>query len=361
MPLVSVAVMSFNSRKYYGKRYDEISRYLEVCLESIKKQDYKNIEISVFDDCSEEDPSEKIKKSFPDVKIFRNKENIGLLKTENKAIRQSHGKYILILNQDIYLENDYVSKLVEVMEDDETIGVSIGKIKRFFIDNNLSVRFTNVLDSVGLQFPRDRNIIDRGQLEKDSGQYDKSGFVFGVTGAAPFYSKKILEETAINGEYYDEDFWMYKEDPDLCWRMNIQGSKCFYCADTIAYHARSSGGISKDDREKFFRRRISIVISRIFRSGSGSIATRRRSYSNHYFMLIKNDTLSMLAKSIIPFGWLEFQKFVFGTFFEPRAFFPSWVDFFGKLAKIKKKRKIIQSRRKVSPKELEELFCRSIW
>jgi len=353
--------MSFNSRKYYGKRYDEISRYLEVCLESIKKQDYKNIEISVFDDCSEEDPSEKIKKSFPDVKIFRNKENIGLLKTENKAIRQSHGKYILILNQDIYLENDYVSKLVEVMEDDETIGVVSGKILRFCIDDKNNLQFSKILDSAGMIFFCDRNILERGQQEEDTGQFEKSETVFGVTGAAPFYRKKALEDILINGEYYDEDFWMYKDDVDICWRLNLREWKCKYCSQTIAYHARSAGGISVKMRKNFVTRRIGYIIHRFIKRDGGTAKVRRRDFCNHYLMLVKNDTLSSLLKSFLPFVWREFQKVIFGIFFEPHVYFPGWVDFFGKLAKIKKKRKIIQSRRKVSPKELEELFCRSIW
>ncbi len=353
--------MSFNSRKYYGKRYDEISRYLEVCLESIKKQSYQNIELSVFDDCSEEDPSKKIKKSFPDVKVFRNKENLGLLKTENEAIRQSRGKYILILNQDIHLQNNYIEKLVSVMENDEKIGVASGKILKFQVSENNELQFSKMIDSAGMIFFCDRNILERGQREEDTGKYEKSETVFGVTGAAPFYRKEALEDIKINNEYYDEDFWMYKDDVDLCWRLNLMGWKCEYCPQTIAYHARSAAGISVKMRKNFVTRRIGYIIHRFIKRDGGTAKVRRRDFCNHYLMLVKNDTVSSLLKSILPFSWRELQKLVFGIFFEPHVYFPGWVDFFRKLAKIKKKRKIIQSRRKISSKEIEKLFCGSIW
>jgi len=353
--------MSFNSKKYYGKRYDEISRYLEVCLESIKNQNYKNIEISVFDDCSEEDPSETIKRSFPDVKIIRNKENIGLLKTENKAIRESNGKYVLLLNQDIHLGSDYISKLVKVMENNKQIGAVSGKILRFCVNDENNLQFSKVIDSTGLQFFKDRNVIDRGQSEEDIGQYNRVERVFGITGAAPFYRREALEDIKLNNEYYDENFWMYKDDVDLCWRLNLREWGCNYCPQATAYHARSSKGISAKDRSGFIRRRLSIIKNRIIKAGSGSVATRRISFCNHYLMLVKNDTVSSILRSFFQFSWLEFQKVVFGILFEPHVYFPGWVDFFRKLAKIKKKRKIIQSRRTVSAKELEKLFNDSIW
>ncbi len=353
--------MSFNSRKYYGKRYDEISKYLEVCLKSVKNQSYKNVEITVFDDCSEEDPSKKIRAMIPEAKIFRNEKNLGLLKTENNAIRQSRGKYILILNQDIHLQNDYIEKLVDLMESDKKIGVASGKILRFRVDEKNEIKFSKIIDSAGMIFFRDRNVLERGQEEEDTGKYEKSETVFGITGAAPFYRGQALEDVAISGEYYDEDFFMYKDDVDLCWRLNLRGWKCQYCPKTLAYHARSASGISAKMRKNFVTRRIGYIIHRFIKRKGGSAKTRGRDLCNHYLMLVKNDSFSSLLKSVVPFVWRELQKIVFGILFEPRVFFPGWVDFFKKLSKIKKKRKIIQSRRMVPPKELEKLFCRSIW
>ena len=333
--------MSFNSKKYYGKRYEEISRYLEVCLKSVIHQTYKNIELLVFDDCSEEDPSEKIKSVIPEAKIFRNKENLGLLKTENNAICSANGKYILLLNQDIYLQNDYVEKMIEVMEGDKKIGVASGKILRFCIDENNEINFSKIIDSAGMIFFCDRNVLERGQREEDTEKYEKSETVFGVTGAAPFYRKQALEDVAVNGEYYDEDFWMYKDDVDLCWRLNLRGWKCQYHPQTLAYHARSAGGISVKMRKNFVTRRIGYIVHRFIKREGGSAKVRRRDFCNHYLMLVKNDSLSSLLKSILPFSWRELQKIVFGILFEPHVYFPGWVDFFRKLAKIKEKRKII--------------------
>lgn len=360
-PLVSLAVMAFNSRKYYGEKYEKNKQYLKALLESVKKQTYPNLEIFVVDDCSEEDLSEEIKAVLPQARIIRNEKNLGLLKSENKAIRMSKGKYIALLNQDLILEENYIESLAGAMEEDDKIGVISGKTRMFFVDENNNSIFTNYIDSAGMLFYKDRNIIERGRMEEDSGQYNVRKEMFGVTGAAPLYRREALENVAIEGEYYDEDFWMYKDDVDLCWRLNLGGWKCVYSPQALAYHARSAGGIAKEYRKNFISRRIGYIIHRILKKGSGSAATRRRDFRNHFWMMVKNDTWQSLLKSAIPFLWREFQKFAFGCAFEQAVYFPGWMDFFKGLKKMLKKRRIIQSRRLIGWRAMEEKFEKGIW
>lgn len=353
--------MSFNSKKYYGDKYGENKQYLKILLESIKKQTYPNLEIFIIDDCSDEDLSDEIKAVLPQARIIRNEKNLGLLKSENKAIQLSKGKYIALLNQDLSLKENYIEKLVEVMEKDSKIGVAGGKTRKFFLNDKNNPEFSDMLDSAGMLFYKDRNIIERGQIEKDSGKYDKEQQMFGITGAAPLFRKEALEDIAIDSEYYDKDFWMYKDDVDICWRLNLRGWKCVYAPQALAYHARSAAGISAKHRKNFLSRRIGYIMHRIAKKGSGSMATRRRDFRNHYWMMVKNDSWQSLLKSAIPFLWREFQKFVFGLLFEQNVYFPGCVDFFKGLGKMRKKRKIIQSRRVVGWKEMEKLFEKGIW
>jgi len=353
--------MSFNSKKYYGDKYEKNKQYLRVLLKTIKNQTYKNLEIFVVDDCSDEDPTPDIRIIFPDAKIIRNEENIGLLKSENKAIRMAKGEYIALLNQDLYLENDYIERLVKIMEQDHKIAVSSGKSLNFYLDDKNETCFTKLFDSAGMLFFKDRNVIERGRLEKDNKQYDSQKEVFGITGAAPFFRKSAFEDIAVEGEYYDEDFWMYKDDVDLCWRFNLRGWKCMYCPQTIAYHARTASGIAKKYRKNFLVRRLGYIVHRIIKREGGSTKVRRRDFCNHYLMLVKNDSWQSIFRSIAPFLWREAQKFIFGCFFEPNVYFPGWVDFFRKLGKIKKKRKIIQSRRTIGWREMEGKFEKGIW
>ncbi|MFH1175238.1 MAG: glycosyltransferase family 2 protein [bacterium] len=359
--LVSLAVMSFNSKKYYKEKYEQNKSYLKHLLISIKNQTYPNLEIIIIDDCSDENPFELVKTILPQAKMIRNEKNLGLLKSENKAIEMFGGKYAGLLNQDLYLEGDYIEKLVEVLEKDEKIGVCGGKTRTFLLNEKGEPEFSQLIDSAGMLFFKDRNIIEAGRMEEDNGQYNKQKTVFGITGAAPLFRKEALEDIKIFGEYFDEDFQMYKDDVDLCWRMNLRGWKCEYAPQALAHHARTSAGIPKKYRKNFLLRRFGYIIHRVVKKQSGGSATRRRDVRNHYWMLVKNDTWQSLLKSAPFFLWRELQKLVFGIFFEPNVYFPGWVDFFGKLGKMKGKRKIIQSRRKIIWQEMEKRFEKGIW
>ena len=104
----------------------------------------------------------------------------------------------------------------------------------------------NVIDSAGISFNHYRQGIDIGQNEVDEGKYEEDKRVFGVCGAAAVFKKDALEKIKVSGEYFDNDFFAYKEDIDICWRLNLYGFKCYYVHDAISYHGRgmnSSKGI----------------------------------------------------------------------------------------------------------------------
>jgi GT2 family glycosyltransferase len=81
--------------------------------------------------------------------------------------------------------------------------------------------------------------LDRGSRNPDEGQYDRAEYVFGGTGAACLYSRRMIEEISINGEFFDSDFFAYREDADVAWRAQLLGWKCLYTPLAIAYHVRS--------------------------------------------------------------------------------------------------------------------------
>ena len=91
---------------------------------------------------------------------------------------------------------------------------------------------------------RDRRVFDRGENERDEGQFDRDEEVFGVSGAALVARREALESVELDGQYLDESFHMYKEDVDLCWRLRLAGWECWYVAGAVAYHARTSHGLS---------------------------------------------------------------------------------------------------------------------
>ncbi|MDD4899133.1 MAG: glycosyltransferase family 2 protein [Candidatus Omnitrophica bacterium] len=228
--LVSITIVNWNS-----------SGYIEKCLDSIKKQLYPAIELIVVDNSSTDSSLEYIAKNFPQVKIVKNKENLGFSKSHNLGIHLAKGEFILPLNFDVFLEPDFVGEMVKMMKNDSSIGIVSGKLYRQTNGNK-----TKILDSTGITM-RHCFMHPRGQSEEDRGQYDNSegALVFGACGAAPLYRKAMLEDIRSGREFFDEDFVNYVEDVDLSWRACLRNWKCVYNPSAVAYHER--GATRKDN------------------------------------------------------------------------------------------------------------------
>ncbi|HVQ64627.1 MAG TPA: glycosyltransferase family 2 protein, partial [Terriglobia bacterium] len=94
------------------------------------------------------------------------------------------------------------------------------------------------LDSTGIVMLRSQRHLDRGADEADRGQFDKAEDVFGPSGAAALYRLKALQDTAINDQFFDEDFFAYREDADLAWRCRLMGWTSIYVPYAVALHRR---------------------------------------------------------------------------------------------------------------------------
>jgi GT2 family glycosyltransferase len=96
-----------------------------------------------------------------------------------------------------------------------------------------------VFDSTGIYMTRNQRHLDRASRIPDEGQYDRAEYVFGGTGAACLYRRRMVEEISIGGEFFDSDFFAYREDADVAWRAQLAGWKCLYTPLAVAYHVRS--------------------------------------------------------------------------------------------------------------------------
>src|SRR5262249_20299011 len=85
---------------------------------------------------------------------------------------------------------------------------------------------------------REQRHLDRGADRPDAGQFDTPEEIFGPSGAAAIYRRTALENTAIDGQYFDEDFFAYREDADLAWRCRLIGWTSIYVPTAIAQHRR---------------------------------------------------------------------------------------------------------------------------
>jgi GT2 family glycosyltransferase len=96
-----------------------------------------------------------------------------------------------------------------------------------------------LVDSTGIYFTPMLRHLDRGSQEIDNGHYLNHEFVFGATAAAALYRRSMIDDIAIDGEFFDPDFFVYREDADVAWRAQLLGWRCIYTPHARGYHVRN--------------------------------------------------------------------------------------------------------------------------
>ena len=206
-----------------------LKNYLRSCLDSALKQTEFSCEIIVIDNSLEPDFGRGIEKDYPGVKLYPSAENLFYCQALNKGISLSAGDFILCLNDDVVLDEDFLKQALRGFSRDSKIGMVSGKILR--ADGK-------TIDSTGLFLSVWRTAKERGYGLPDTGKFEQEEYIFGVNGAVAFYRRKMLDELRINSEYFDSDFHIFYEDLDIAWRAQRAGWKGYYIPQAIAYHAR---------------------------------------------------------------------------------------------------------------------------
>jgi GT2 family glycosyltransferase len=222
--------------------------------------------IRYIDNGSRDASLEIIQDILPHADIIRFEENQGFAKAHNAGFAACETKYVLTLDQDITLVWEGIQNLIEYMEKNSKVGAVQGKMYR--------KGSNKVLDSAGIIATLALNGRERGSHEKDTGQYEQEAPLFAVTGGCGMYRMEALKQV----EYFDEDFFAYKEDVDLGWRLNNADWVVRYIPTLVGYHARTLG------RRGIFNWGISP------RAISERLASPRTRWSlrNYIWMLMKN-------------------------------------------------------------------------
>lgn len=330
---VSVHIVTYNST-------DDIID----CLQAVIAQDYPIDQIVVVDNASNDGSADKVRaffqqfnsdpaptsladhevmiferetKQYPTLILLENKLNTGFAPAHNQAIAATETEYVLVLNPDLTLAPDYISRLIAHMEANPQIGSATGKL--------LLKADHGLVDSTGLRMNRARRAFDRGAGEPVE-QWTQSGPVFGVSGAAALYSRRMINDISVDDEFFDADFFAYKEDVDVAWRAQLLGWQGYYDAEAIGYHERgwkTSGRTSK------------------------SLFIRRISYINRYKMVYKNEPSRSMLKTILISLPYEIAAHGYMLLREPKLI-TAWKSFYTQLPALKKKRKYVQTRIKNS-------------
>jgi hypothetical protein len=220
---VSVVLLNFN-----GKEYAKL-------WSSLFNVDYPNYEI-IFVDNGSSDESLKFfnqlvkNNSTPYIKrimIIKLRRNVGYSKANNIGIKESKGKYIALLSNDIEVDKNWLKNIISFFEKNKEAGIAQPLMFYFYDRNKLDYNFgfMNVLG----------NIFGATEVVSFS-RLNKPFEVFFCEGASMIIRRELLDKT---GYLFDDDYFMYYEDVDFCWRARKQGYKCFVVPSSIVYHVRS--------------------------------------------------------------------------------------------------------------------------
>ncbi len=213
-PQVSVIIVNYNGKGI-----------LNNCLKSLFSQSYKNFEVILVDNASQDKSAEKAILQYPKIKLLKNKKNFGFAKACNLGLSVAKGKYILFLNNDVELDKDCLKRLLEFAEVKEKLAFVQPKI--------ILKKEPKKLDACGAFWTNTGFLYHFGYLEKESKkEYNRSFPVFSIKGAVFLAKRKIFERIG----NFDEDFWNFYEETDLCHRAWLAGWESWYYPKAVAFH-----------------------------------------------------------------------------------------------------------------------------
>lgn len=164
--------------------------------------------------------------------------NLGFSRAYNLLIRQAQelgAVYFLIINPDTLLEPTAIQLLLQALEENKQLVSASPKLRRWDFINHQKTQY---LDSVGLGLRPGLKFVDLGQGVIDRGQFDNQD-ILGPSGAAGLFRLMALRQIQEKGQYFDERFFMYKEDCDLNYRLSLQGGLSRLVPTAIIYHDRT--------------------------------------------------------------------------------------------------------------------------
>lgn len=264
-PDVSIIVVSRNS-----------AADLPRSLASAVAQKGVTTEILLVDNASSDASREAGTIYAPNVGVMALPENVGFAAAMNTGIEATSGRYVLSLNPDCRLAPDFTAILVRRMDTRPDAGSASGRIYRA---DGLELTPTLRLDSTGIVFTRSGRHFDRGSEEDGEGRYLAEEEVAGTTAAAGLYRREALESAKISTGYFDSDFFLYREDADLAWRLARLGWKCLYVPSAVAWHRRTN----LPDRRR-----------------SQTAAANLHSVKNRFLLRINNQSAADFWRTLVP-------------------------------------------------------------
>lgn len=262
-----VVIPTFNSIAFIGE-----------CLKSVFAQGRGDIDVVVADNASSDGTADFIRKNYPQVVLIENKENLGACRARNQGIEISKSPWVVCLDCDVVLENDFFSEVNGFIS---SIGARTGIIQPKILDPS-----GKAIYSCGIHLSKLRRFFDIGRNEPDSVRFDGLRVIFGACSAAAVYRRAMLDEIKEKTGYFDERFFFLVEDVDLSWRARRSGWEAVFFPKARCRHNGGSSGFGKQLRQ-------------------------RLCFRNRYYSIAKNEGLSRYSMRIMPVLFYDIPRFIY--------------------------------------------------
>jgi GT2 family glycosyltransferase len=331
MARVAINVVTYNS-----------AASIDSCLTSVFQQDYRDFEVTVIDNNSQDATPDKLARwKREGVHVILNRANQYYSRAHNFAIRETDSEYLLTLNPDVIILPDFVRQVLQAFEVSPRIGSVNGKLLLLPAPQpTAEVLETDppahaLIDGAGLMMYKSRRPFLRGNRRPHGEACLYPEYIFGADGACAAYRRTMLEDTAVEGEYFDNDFVIYREDVDLAWRGQLYGWDSYYTPKALGYHAR---GFHPGYKRRSIPRHL-----------------RRQSVKNGWLLLVKNDTRESLLRDLMYVGRYQLRVVAGVLSIEPSSL-AAVPDLIKLMPVMQRKRDHIQAHRRRSEIELWQWF-----
>ncbi len=215
VPIVSLIIVTYNAEDFIAD-----------CLLSVQQLNFDGFETIIIDNASKDKTCQIIESHFKWVKLIKSDKNLGFAGGVNLGYSYSKGKYIALLNPDTRVENNWLSNLVYVMNENDNYGICASLMLQWG---------TQAIDTAGDGCTRAGKGYKIGHNQPVD-FYGENRDVFTACGGAALYRRSMIEEIG----FFDSDFFILHEDTDLGFRAMLTGWKCRYVHDAIVEHRVSA-------------------------------------------------------------------------------------------------------------------------
>ena len=223
---VSVVIPNFNG-----------IAFLDSVLASLEGQTLSNFEVILVDNGSTDGSCSFVTANYPWVHLIELSENFGFCGAVNAGIRAAKAPYVLLLNNDTEVKEDFVEEMLAAIRRHKN-AFSCGARMVQYHDRDRLDDVGNYYCALGWSFARGRG--------KDIHAYETEDKIFSACAGAAIYRKKILEKIG----YFDEEHFAYLEDTDIGYRARIYGYENWYAPKAIVYHVGSGTSGSRYNQFK---------------------------------------------------------------------------------------------------------------